>query len=205
MEAKRRLGLAEGEKTILFYGAIRPYKGLEYLVEAFRRLAARDAGYRLIIAGEPKKGSERYVERIRRALDERMISGRVTQVIGYVPDEDTELYFKAADVLVLPYTEVFQSGVLFLGHSFGLPVIATDVGSFGEEIVEGRTGLLCKPRDGLDLAAAINAYFESDLFRDLSTRRQEIKDYAEERHSWGLVAEATRAVYGQLSERRRAN
>jgi D-inositol-3-phosphate glycosyltransferase len=196
------LNIAEDEKTILFYGAIRPYKGLEYLVEAFQLLTARNAGYRLIVAGEPKKGSEKYMERIGLALDDGAISRQVTQVIGHVPDEDTELYFKAADVLVLPYAEVFQSGVLFLGHSFGLPVIATDVGSFREEIVEGRTGFLCKPRDGLDLATVIDAYFEDDLFKSLNTRRQEIKDHAEERHSWDRVAAMTRKVYAELTKRR---
>ena len=73
---------------------------------------------------------------------------RVIAKIEYVPDEETELYFKAADVLILPYTHVFQSGVLFLGYSFGLPAIAADVGSLKEEIIEGRNRL-CVQATGL--------------------------------------------------------
>ena len=71
----------------------------------------------------------------------------------YIPDDETELYFKAADVLVLPYRHIYQSGVLFLGYSFGLPVLAADVGALKEEIVEGKTGFVFKPEDSVDLAS----------------------------------------------------
>ena len=65
----------------------------------------------------------------------------------FIPDEETEIYFKAADVLVLPYRHIYQSGVLFLGYSFGLPVLAADVGSLKDEIVEGKTGFVFRPED----------------------------------------------------------
>jgi D-inositol-3-phosphate glycosyltransferase len=116
----------------------------------------------------------------------------------FIPDSDTELYFKAADVLVLPYKEIFHSGVLFLAHSFGLPVVAADVGPFREEIVEGRTGFLCNPSDASDLANAIERYFASDLYRNLENRREEIRDHASERHSWSVVGEMTQNVYTEL-------
>jgi glycosyltransferase involved in cell wall biosynthesis len=103
---------------------------------------------------------------------------------------------------VLPYNEIFQSGVLFLAYSFGLPVVATDVGSFREEIVEGTTGYLCRPADPVDLAMTIETYFASDLYRNLGTRRQEIKDYADVHHSWDAVAELTRNTYAELLGRR---
>ena len=96
--------------------------------------------------------------------------------------------FKAADVLILPYTHVFQSGVLFLGYSFGLPAIAADVGTLKEEIIEGQTGFVFKPQDSSDLASKIDEYFKSELFRNLETRRAEIKAYANERYSWDKVA-----------------
>ena len=77
----------------------------------------------------------------------------------YIPDEETELYFKAADVLVLPYRHIYQSGVLFLGYSFGLPVLAADVGTLKDEIIEGKTGFVFRPEDPVDLASAIERYF----------------------------------------------
>lgn len=196
-EAKRRLGIGSGLKTILFFGAIRPYKGVEHLVAAFQQIARRHEGYRLIIAGEPMNGLE-HLRDIQETIQKDPSRGRVIQKIEHVPDNETELYFKAADVLVLPYTLVFQSGVLFLAYNFGLPVIATDVGSFRDEIVAGRTGFLCRPCDPVDLAKTIETYFESELFRALDRRRQEIQDYANARNSWGVVGERTCNVYAGL-------
>jgi D-inositol-3-phosphate glycosyltransferase len=197
-EAKRRLGINYNEKAILFFGAIRPYKGLEYLVDAFLQLADRHPDYRLIIAGEPRSGSEVYFEQIQRTLACHANRGQITQKIQYIPDDETELYFKAADALALPYTHVFQSGVLFLAYNFGLPVIATDVGSVKDDIIEGCTGFLCRPCDSDDLARATEKYFDSDLFETLERRRKEIREYADARHSWDLVGERTRNVYVEL-------
>jgi glycosyltransferase involved in cell wall biosynthesis len=124
--------------------------------------------------------------------------GQVLLKTQFIPDEDMEVYLKAADVLVLPYKTIFQSGVLFLGYSFGLPVVATDVGSFREEIVDGRTGFVCAPGDPVELAKTLRTYFASDLFKNLNVRRQDIKDYAAEHHSWNAVAELTRKAYAEL-------
>jgi D-inositol-3-phosphate glycosyltransferase len=197
-EAKQRLGVGVGEKTILFFGNIGPYKGLEFLVTAFQQVAAKRPEYRLIIAGKLRGGCTEYWNEIQRTIGRDASRERVIQKIEYIPDEDTELYFKAADVLALPYTHVFQSGVLFLGYSFGLPVIASEVGSLSEDMIEGRTGFLCRPRDPVDMARAIETYFGSDLFTALDSRRQEIRDYANSRHSWDLVGDLTRTVYSEL-------
>ena len=124
--------------------------------------------------------------------------GQIIQRIEHIPDSEIELYFKAADVLVLPYTFCFQSGVLFLGHSFGLPVIATDVGSLRDEIIENETGFLCRPSDPADLARAIETYFASDLFKDLTNRRAEDTRLRRKRNRWELVGEKTRKVYAEL-------
>lgn len=198
-EARRRLGISQGERTILFFGYIRPSKGLEDLLTAFQRIITCDTRYRLIIAGQRIREFDQYWVGLQPTISRLLDDGLLILKDEFIPDEQMELYFKAADVLALPYTEIFQSGVLFLGYSFGLPAIATDVGSFKEDIVEGRTGFLCRPRDAVDLARAIEEYFESDLFRNLNVRRQEILDDTNARHSWGVVAEITRGVYEQLS------
>jgi D-inositol-3-phosphate glycosyltransferase len=196
-EAKRQLGLSSTDKAMLFFGNIAPYKGLEYLITAFDNLLKRDRSYRLLIVGKPK-GPESYWHEIRQAIARSGIADRVVAKIEYVPDEETELYFKAADVLILPYTHIFQSGVLFLGYSFGLPAIAAAVGDLKEEIIEGDTGFVFRSKDALDLADKINAYFESDLFHSLESRREKIKAYANERYSWNKVAATTTSVYSRL-------
>ncbi len=198
-EARKRLCLQNNSRIILFFGQISAYKGLEYLVEAFEKLAGERQDYHLVIAGRPDRGSQGYWKDIRSTIESRGMAGRVTQSIRYIPDEEVEVYFKASDVLILPYTAIFQSGVLFLSYSFGLPVIATDVGSFKSHIVDGRTGYVCRSHDASSLASAIATYFGSDLFNNLGSRRAEISAYANERYSWSEVAAKTTVVYSNLS------
>jgi D-inositol-3-phosphate glycosyltransferase len=192
VEAKMRLGLLADERVILFFGKIRPYKGIEQLIAAFSQLFADGSvKYRMVIAGEPTKDAQAYLRTLQHAVDRICTPNQVILRFQFIPDEDLELYFKGADVLVLPYKEIFQSGVLLLAYSFGLPVVATDVGSFREDIVEGKTGFLCRPDDPADLARAIRTYFASELYGNLSIRRRELKNYANRTYSWHAVADLT--------------
>jgi glycosyltransferase involved in cell wall biosynthesis len=119
--------------------------------------------------------------------------------VEFIPDEEVEAYFKAADVCVLPYTKVFQTGVLFLAYRFGLPAVVTDVGAVREDLVEGRTGLVCRPRDSNDLADTLEEYFSSEMFQHLERTRKDIQRFATERYSWDGIARTTRAVYETLT------
>jgi len=195
--ARLRLGVRDTDKAILFFGNIVPYKGLEYLVSAFRETVLRDEDLRLIIAGRPKN-CEGYWNALGQTMQEIVQKGRILLKAEFIPDDETEVYFKAADVLVLPYKHIYQSGVLFLGYSFGLPALAADVGSLKDEIVEGKTGFVFRSEDPADLARTIEKYFASDLYRELNRRRQEIRDCALERHSWDVVTEMTLRVYAGL-------
>jgi glycosyltransferase involved in cell wall biosynthesis len=197
-EARKRLGIRHDERAILFFGNIAPYKGLEYLIAAFEQIVTEGGDYRLIVAGRPKKGCETYVDGIRQMLGRETIRERTILKIEFIQDGDAELYFKGADVSVLPYTHIFQSGVLFLGYSFGLPAIVADVGSLREDIIEGKTGFVFTPQDPVDLAKTIEKYFASGLYRGLDSQRSEIRDYVKERHSWDAVGEMTRKVYVEL-------
>jgi glycosyltransferase involved in cell wall biosynthesis len=199
-EARQRLGLAGSDRVMLFFGNIAPYKGLEYLVQAMLILAGKSADYRLLIAGQPKN-CERYWEALRQRLSDPKLRSCVDQRIEYVPDADTEIYFKAADVLVLPYVRIFQSGVLFLGYNFGLPVIASDVGSLRDDIVEGMTGFVCRSRDAIDLARQLENYFSSELYNQLDLRRCQIQEFANQKYSWVRVGDITRSVYRRLLAR----
>ncbi len=194
-QARTRLALGAQDRVLLFFGQIAPYKGLEHLVAALPAAFAADPSLRLVIAGKVKAGCEDYWHGIRQALGSPALGSRVIQRIAHVPDAEVELYFKAAHVLVVPYVEIFQSGVPFLAYSFGLPVIATDVGTLREDIVEGRTGFVCRPRDAQDLARAIARYFGSPLYADLDRARASVRAHAIERHSWAQVAAITESAY----------
>lgn len=193
-QARKQLGLDDSQPALLFFGNIAPYKGLEYLVDAIEEVAETLPHARLIIAGRPK-GAEGYWARIEQRIASSGLDSVVIQRIEYVPDEHIEIYFKAADVLVLPYVHVFQSGVLFLGYNFGLPVIASDVGPLREEIIDEQTGFVCKLRDSRALAAAIKRYFSSELYRKLDSRRSAIRAFAADQYSWSKVASITVGIY----------
>jgi glycosyltransferase involved in cell wall biosynthesis len=195
--ARTQLGLAETHKTVLFFGSIAPYKGIEHLVEATALVARTIPDVRLIIAGRPK-GPRAYWAGIERRIATLDLGKHVLQRIKYIPDADTELYFKAADVLALPYIHGYQSGVLFLGYNFGLPVIASDVASFKDNILEGETGFVCRPNDPVALGKAIERYFKSDLYNNLETHRHKIHRLANAQYSWTKVSSITVSVYEAL-------
>jgi len=196
-DARRRLGISDRERVLLFFGHIAPYKGLEYLIEAFRLVMDREKSYRLIIAGNPKNCDE-YWRGICASLDQHPYRDHILQKVEYIHDAETEVYFKSADVVVLPYRHIFQSGVLLLGYSFGLPVIASDVGALREDIIEGKTGFVCKPENAGNLANVIVQYFSSNLYEELPSCRAEIQEYARRRYSWDLVGDLTVDVYGKI-------
>jgi D-inositol-3-phosphate glycosyltransferase len=198
MEARKKLNLDDGGRIALFFGVITPYKGLEYLLWALTKRREKDDPFRLIIAGKVDKKFSQYWKSVQRIAKEHNLGDYIIERIGYIADKDVEVYFKAADVLILPYKYIFQSGILFLAFNFGLPVIATDVGSLREFIIDGKTGFLCKPEDPDDLAEKINIYYNSHLFRNAEENREKIIGYANEKYSWGKIGEKTHDLYKSL-------
>jgi len=197
-EARGKLGLEEDEKIALFFGNIVPYKGLEYLLMALAKQRNCNDSIRLIIAGKQDRNYGKYFESIKEIIKSQDLKGYIIEKVGHIPDKDIEIYFKTADVLVLPYKYIFQSGVLFLAYNFGLPVIASDVGSLREFIDEGKTGFICKPENVSDLYEKINEYFESDLFKNLDKNREEIRNNAKEKYSWEKIGKKTVELYKRL-------
>jgi glycosyltransferase involved in cell wall biosynthesis len=193
--ARAALGLPERYRILLFFGQIAPYKGLEYLVSALPLVSDPHDMLRVVVAGKIKKGHESYWTQVSAAMAASPCQHKFLQHITFVPDEQIEVYFKAADAVVMPYTDIFQSGVAFLAFSFGVPVIATDVGSLREDVIEGKTGLLCASRDPAALATAIESYFRSGMYRDLDRQRTVIRGFAAEHHSWKTVAAMTKRAY----------
>ena len=198
-EAKKKLHLKDNEKVILFFGNIAPYKGLEYLLLAIANLKKKYTDFKLIIAGSMNnKDAVTYWHLLEKIIEKNNLEERIIFKIKFIPNEEIEVYYKSADVLILPYKYIFQSGILFMSYAFGLPVIATDVGTLREDIVEGKTGYVCKPEDPEDLAEKIDLYFNSDLYGNLEANRNKIIEYANEKYSWGKIGEETNIIYKGL-------
>jgi len=175
VEARRRLGISGDERLILFFGFVRRYKGLPYLLKAMPRVLQRIKVH-LLIVGEFWESERVY----QRAIERLGLKESVTVLNRYVPNEEVGLYFAAADVVVLPYLEATQSGVVQLAYGFERPVITTTVGGLTETVSHGRTGLIIPPRDSDALAEAIIKFFEDDLAADFI---QGIKDRQDD-FSW---------------------
>jgi glycosyltransferase involved in cell wall biosynthesis len=154
--ARASLGLSG--RVLLFFGYVRPYKGLHDLLFALT-LARRDAWDRLVIAGEFYEPIERY----RALLEHPAIRDRVSVVDRYVANEEVGRFLAAADVVALPYREATGSGIAQVAFGAGVPVIATRTGGLEEVVEEGVSGLLVPPRDPPSLARAIERFFDEDL------------------------------------------
>jgi glycosyltransferase involved in cell wall biosynthesis len=132
------LGLAAEDRVALFFGFVRPYKGLDLLIDATAIAASEVPGLRLVVAGEFWVPAGDARDRCRRSG----VADRVIIHDRYVPNEEVGTYFSAADVVVLPYREATQSGVVTVAAEYGLPVLATRVGGLPEAVADGTTGLL---------------------------------------------------------------
>lgn len=153
--AREQLGLTR--PTMLFFGYVRAYKGLDRLLRAMPRILDR-VDVELLIVGEFYDDRKKYDT----IIGELGIGKTVTVVAEHVPDEDVGRYFSASDVVVLPYVSATQSGITQVAYAFGLPVISTNVGGLPEVVRDGETGYIVDADDEGALVGAIARYFEGD-------------------------------------------
>jgi len=154
-EARSRLGL-EGD-SILFFGFIRPYKGVDHLLTAMP-LILKQKRVTLLIVGEFWDGREAFAKKIRNLG----LEDAVRVVDKYIPNEEVGLYFSAANLVVLPYVSGTGSGVIQIANALEKPVVATRIGSLAEVVEDGKTGYLVNPGDSKALAAAVIRFFEEE-------------------------------------------
>ncbi len=170
-KARKTLGLDENKKTLLFFGFIRDYKGLDLLIEAFGKL---DKSYQLVIAGEIYGNFDKYDNQIATNQNKESIYKHVK----YISDSDVSLYFSASDVCILPYKGATQSGITGISYHFEVPMIATDVGGLAEIIHHEKTGLIAKTPDTDCLTNSITVFFEKykadDFKRNIANLKSEL-------------------------------
>ena len=190
-QARAKLGLAEGCRAVLFFGHIRPYKGLDVLLRAFRLVSGVVEDAVLIMAGMPWADSEP-PDRLIRDLG---LEARVLTSFRFIPEGEVEAFFAASDVVVLPYTRFdAQSGAGTLALSFGKPLVVTAVGGLPE--LAGDARAVVPPNDPEALAQAIRAVLED---AELRARLQEESRKLARLFGWDNVAVKTREVYATLA------
>ena len=191
--ARQRLGLPPDAEVAVFFGYVRRYKGLDTLLEAWARVRRRRAAV-LVVAGEYYEDPAPYRRLAEAAGGEEAVRMRA----GYLPDEEVEALFKAADVAVLPYRSATQSGVTHVAYAMGVPVITTRVGGLAETVIPGGTGLVVPPEDPESLAREIVRFFEERLGERM---RAEVGALAR-RHSWEALAGSTVELIDALAPAR---
>lgn len=154
-EAQHKLNMSTDKKTLLFFGIIRDYKGLDLLIQAMNLL---DESYQLIIAGEVYGSFEKYQQ----LIDQSGAKARIHLFNHYISDEDVSIYFSASDVCILPYKSATQSGITAISNHFTIPIIATDVGGLKETIRHLETGLIVEKPEAELITNAIQSYFSSE-------------------------------------------
>jgi glycosyltransferase involved in cell wall biosynthesis len=182
----------DGKINVLFFGRIHAYKGLDFLIRSIPEVASRCADIRVIIAG---KGDE--LESYRKL----MIAPQLFDIRDrFISDDETARLFTDADMVVLPYIEASQSGVLAIANSFAKPVIVTDVGELGRSVEHDRTGLVVPARDEKALAAAIIRLAADQSLRERLGHAG--RDAANRLASPQVVAERALQIYQRLAARR---
>ncbi len=185
--ARRRLGV-DGP-VVLFFGLVRQYKGLDVLLRALARGRER-VPMQLLVAGEFYEKRAAYDA----LVDELQLGDAVRFEDRYIPNEEVETFFRAADVVVLPYRSATQSGIVQIALAFETPVIVTRVGGLPEAVRPGETGEVVPADDPLALADALVAFFEGDA----AARMQPHLRGAEAAFSWDAMRAAVHSIATRL-------
>lgn len=184
LEARKALELAENDTVLLYFGRIRHYKGVDLLVEAVKRLHNPKA--KLIIAGKDNIGLGQTID----GIPSIIFNG------NFIDPKDVNMYFRAADLVVLPYRKIDQSGVLLLAMAAERPVLGTKVGGIQEIIQDGMNGFLCEAGSSEALRAKLSEVLSDK--RRLAEVGENAKKYADEMFGWDRIASKTVDLYRQL-------
>ncbi len=187
--ARIELDLPQDCRVALFLGLIRPYKGVDLLIDAAASLGP-DSDWLIVVAGEPWGDLG---ERLRRQVANLGLGDRVRLDLGWVPESRIPVLMTAADVIVLPYRRGSQSAVAPMALACGLPVLSTAVGGVPEVVVDGRNGCIVPPGDSDAIAAALESLSSECLAKLADGARQSAAEL-----SWSGYATALEELLAEI-------
>lgn len=188
--AKQKLNLDIHIKYLLFFGFIRDYKGLDLLLNAFADVRLRKFPVKLLIAGEYYSSPEPYLELIKNHHLEDLIELRTE----FIADEEVNLYFSAADMVVQPYKSATQSGVTQIGYHFNKPMLVTNVGGLSEIIPDGKIGYVVEP-EIQKIADALVDFYENERLVEFEANIVDEK----KKFSWENMVNTFLFLYNKLN------
>jgi glycosyltransferase involved in cell wall biosynthesis len=173
--ALEHLGLDPKYRYLLFFGLVRAYKGLDWLLEAFADERLLERPLKLLVAGEFYDDKEPYLNQIKKLG----LENRVVVFDRFVPDDEVKDYFNASDIVVQPYKSATQSGVTQIAYHFEKPMLVTNVGGLEEIVPNGKVGYAVHP-DVRSIADALSDFFENERYNDFVCNLKVEK----EKYSW---------------------
>jgi glycosyltransferase involved in cell wall biosynthesis len=188
-QAMQLLQLDPAFNYLLFFGFIRDYKGLDILLEAFADQRLQKMPVKLIVAGEFYSKSDKYFQMIK----ELNLENRIILKTDFIPNDQVNRYFCAANMVVQPYKSATQSGVTQIGFHFHKPMLVTDVGGLSEIILHRQTGYVVQPCPA-EIADALLDFFENQREAQFSKKTEEEK----KKFAWSNMTKAIFNVYNQL-------
>jgi len=178
--ARKSLGVDVMKKTLLFFGLIRDYKGLDLLLEAFSEL---DDTFQLIIAGEVYGERNHYD-----ALIQHSKNKQIYFIDHFIPTEEVAYYFSAADICVLPYRSATQSGIKAMCDAFQVPVLLSSIGGLSEEIIENENGFIIHEMNPTRIAFQIQQIYQDHSLEKVANNiRQQLE---KKENEWDEFAES---------------
>ena len=162
-EARKRLEIKPEKNVLLFFGFVREYKGLKYLIQAMPEVVKQVEYTELLIVGDfaGEEEKQRYLDMIQ----ECGVQDHIKAYDGYIPDKEVEKFFAACNLVVLPYISATQSGIVQIAYGFEKPVVVTNVGGLPDVVEDGKTGYVVDAENSEQLAEAIVNYFNQDMER----------------------------------------
>jgi glycosyltransferase involved in cell wall biosynthesis len=191
-DARQQIGLADDLMIVLFFGLIRPYKGIDCLLDAWEQVASKNKNARLLIVGKELVEVKTVTDKIR----QHEFRSSITFINKYIPFFDVQKYFVASDLVVLPYRKTYNSGVLQLAYSFGVPVVSSRTGGISEAL-EDKSGVLVEPSDIKGLADTVyNLLKDKEKLKLLGCNARTL---ANTKYSWDIVARETGKLYSSAA------
>ncbi|MDP4200493.1 MAG: glycosyltransferase [Bacteroidota bacterium] len=185
--ARAALGIPKDAPTILFFGYIRKYKGLDILLRAMPLILKKLPELRLVIAGEFYGDEAEY----RKLIEELQIpSNNLVLATDYIANDEVAKYFSASNAVVLPYRDATQSGIVLIAYNFDTPAIVTDVGGLAEVVPDGVSGLIVPKATPEAVAKRVLEFFAQDLEAKLMAGVAEQK----KKYSWDAFAEGIESL-----------
>lgn len=191
-ESKEALSFRQDETVVLCQGIIRPYKGIDFLLQSWPKVQSKNPNARLVIAGT---GEPDLLEAIRAQVHRLGLQGSVRLDLRFIPDEQLVMYYQAADVVVYPYREVTASGALMTAVAFGKSIVATNLPAFRQVLRDKETALLVDYDDAEALASSL-----TQLIGNPQERARLAANVASSRDfdSWSSIAKRTRQCYASI-------